>query len=99
MVRSYHITIVFDPKYLWMEIRFADRVQPWVHYVPVQVDYSDLYDTLAFFRGGLYGEGARVDLARKIAEAGRRWSKTFWRKEDMTAYLYRCAWHRFLVPA
>ena len=36
---------------------FSDRVQPWVHYVPVKMDYTDLYDTLAFFRGGEGGEG------------------------------------------
>jgi hypothetical protein len=24
------------------------RAQPWLHYVPVKVDYSDLYDTVAF---------------------------------------------------
>lgn len=55
----------------------------------MQVDFSDLYDTLLFFRGGLYGEGGHDDLARKIATAGREWSKSFWRKEDMTAYMFR----------
>jgi len=68
---------------------FADRVQPWVHYVPVQVDLSDLYDTLIFFRGDPNGEGHHEDLARTIALAGRRWSKVFWRKEDLTAYFFR----------
>lgn len=68
---------------------WLDRSQPWVHYVPVQVDYSDLYDIYVFFRGGLYGEGNHDDLARKIASAGREWSKSFWRKEDMTAYFFR----------
>ena len=71
--------------------RWIDRVQPWVHYVPVQVDYSDLYDAYTFFRGGLYGEGNHDVLAEKIAVAGRAWSKAFWRKEDMTAYFFRCA--------
>jgi hypothetical protein len=72
--------------------RFLDRIAPWVHYVPVQVDLSDVYDTLIFFRGGLCGEGAHPDLAAKIARAGREWSKAFWRKEDMTAYLFRFGW-------
>lgn len=27
---------------------WTDRVQPWVHYVPIQVDYSDIYDALLF---------------------------------------------------
>jgi len=25
-----------------------DRAQPWVHYVPVQLDYSDVLDALVF---------------------------------------------------
>ena len=25
-----------------------DRIQPWLHYVPVKVDYSDVYDIMAF---------------------------------------------------
>ncbi|KAG2068523.1 hypothetical protein BDR04DRAFT_1208651 [Suillus decipiens] len=68
---------------------FMDRVAPWVHYVPVQIDLSDLYDTLTFFRGGLQGEGAHEDLAKKIAAAGREWSQIYWRKEDLTAYMFR----------
>ena len=61
-----------------------------MHYVPIQVDHSDLYDAYIFFRGGLYGEGNHDDLAKKIAYKGREWSRTFWRKEDMTAYFFRC---------
>lgn len=66
-----------------------DRIAPWVHYVPVQVDLSDLYDALLFFRGDGNGEGAHEHLARKIAVAGRQWSKTFWRKEDLVSYMFR----------
>jgi len=66
-----------------------DRVAPWVHYVPVQINLSDLHDTLIFFRGGVDGEGAHEDLGRKIAIAGRKWSKNYWRQEDLTAYLFR----------
>ncbi|KAF8918437.1 glycosyl transferase family 90-domain-containing protein [Mucidula mucida] len=61
---------------------FLDRVQPWVHYVPVQVDLSDLHDALVFFRGGLDGVGRHDDLARKIALEGNAW-------KDMIAYLFR----------
>ncbi|KAF9255706.1 hypothetical protein L218DRAFT_950560 [Marasmius fiardii PR-910] len=68
---------------------YTERVQPWVHYVPVQVDLSDLYDSLIFFRGDPNGEGAHEELAKKIAAQGREWSKTFWRKEDLIAYFYR----------
>lgn len=68
---------------------FQDRIQPWVHYVPFQMDLSDLYDSLTFFRGGLKGEGAHKDLAIQIALAGRNWTQTFWRDEDMSAYMFR----------
>lgn len=64
---------------------------PWVHYIPIQVDFSDLYDVLAFFRGSLSvsAEGANDHLAEKIAKAGKEWSDTFYRREDMSAYMFR----------
>ncbi|KIY50152.1 hypothetical protein FISHEDRAFT_39466 [Fistulina hepatica ATCC 64428] len=68
---------------------FMDRVEPWVHYVPIQVDMSDLHDTLVFFRGDESGVGAHDALASKIAISGREWSKRFWRLEDMQAYFLR----------
>ncbi|KAG1724298.1 glycosyl transferase family 90-domain-containing protein [Suillus paluster] len=68
---------------------FTDRLSPWVHYIPIQIDYSDLYDALLFFRGDPSGRGAHADLGAKIARSGREWSRAFWRKEDMTAYLFR----------
>lgn len=68
---------------------FTDRVQPWVHYVPIQVDLSDLWDALTFFRGQPGGEGAHDDMACKIARDGREWSLSFWRREDMVAYMFR----------
>lgn len=69
--------------------RFSDRIQPWLHYVPIQVDYSDLLDTLYFFRGDPSGHGAHPELAKKIAESGRQWSLDHWRKPDLTAYMFR----------
>ncbi|CAE6440521.1 unnamed protein product [Rhizoctonia solani] len=68
---------------------YMDRVMPWVHYVPVKVDLSDLYDIASFFRGDAQGRGAHDELAAKIGLAGKVWSKTFYRKEDMVAYLFR----------
>jgi hypothetical protein len=55
----------------------------------LQIDLSDLYDTLAFFRGGLAGTGAHDHLAQKIASAGKEWSETLYRREDITAYHFR----------
>ncbi|KAF9561686.1 hypothetical protein CPC08DRAFT_742417 [Agrocybe pediades] len=68
---------------------YADRIAPWVHYVPIQVDLTDLHDALLFFRGDANGDGAHEEMAKKIAAAGREWSKTFWRKEDLISYLFR----------
>ncbi|BGP48291.1 hypothetical protein JCM10450v2_004163 [Rhodotorula kratochvilovae] len=68
---------------------YQDRVQEWVHYVPVKVDYSDVYDIMAFFVGTPDGQGGHDSLAEKIGEAGRRWARDFWRLEDMAAYMYR----------
>ncbi|KAI6104130.1 glycosyl transferase family 90-domain-containing protein [Pisolithus sp. B1] len=61
---------------------YTSRIAPWVHYVPIQISYTDLYDAVAFFR-------AHDNLAKHIAMEGRAWSMRFWREEDMSAYLYR----------
>ncbi|KZP13270.1 glycosyltransferase family 90 protein [Athelia psychrophila] len=68
---------------------YAGRVQEYVHYVPAQMDYADLHDALAFFRGGLNGENGHDDLAEQIAGAGRAWARAYWRREDLTAYMFR----------
>ncbi|KAF7312543.1 SPX domain-containing protein [Mycena indigotica] len=68
---------------------FTDRLAPWVHFIPIQNSFSDLLDALVFFRGDPSGQGAHDVMARRIAEAGREWSRKFWRKEDLVAYNYR----------
>lgn len=70
---------------------WTDRVQAWVHYVPVKYDYSDIYDIMAFFKGDIDGMGGKGhdELAAQIGTAGRKWSVTYFRKEDMIAYVYR----------
>ncbi|KAF9078042.1 hypothetical protein BDP27DRAFT_1310663 [Rhodocollybia butyracea] len=68
---------------------FTDRLQPWVHYVPVQIDLSDLWDSFAFFRGDLNGKHGHDDLAKKIGAQGRDWSLNYWREEDLVAYNFR----------
>ncbi|GAA5960086.1 hypothetical protein JCM21900_003431 [Sporobolomyces salmonicolor] len=71
---------------------YSSRIQEWVHYVPVRVDYSDLYNLLAFFDGGLDAssrQGHHDALAEEIAMAGKEWAKTHWRWEDMRAYVFR----------
>ncbi|SGZ26582.1 BQ5605_C024g09945 [Microbotryum silenes-dioicae] len=64
---------------------YGDRIQPWVHYVPIKVDYSDLYDALTFFRG----------------LQGKEWARDHWRKQDMAAYMFRLTleWARIVHRA
>jgi len=68
---------------------YVDRIQPWLHYVPVQQDYADLYDALLFFGGDVSGEGAHDALAQRMGTAGREWVRRYWREEDATAYMFR----------
>jgi len=61
--------------------RWTDRIQPWVHFVPIKLDYSDLYDTLGFFRGLPDGTPGHEDLAERIANTGSQWARKYWRQE------------------
>jgi hypothetical protein len=67
------------------ETGYAHRIQPWVHYVPVKIDYTDLYDILAFFIGTPDGKNGHDEIARTIAMAGKEWARDHWRKEDMAS--------------
>ncbi|TKA58044.1 hypothetical protein B0A53_00446 [Rhodotorula sp. CCFEE 5036] len=68
---------------------YQDMIQPWVHYVPIQTDFSDLWTTMAFFAGDNLGQGAHDDLAKEIAMAGKDWAEKHWRWVDMEVYMYR----------
>lgn len=63
----------------------ADHAYNELEQVPVRVDYSDLYDVLAFFDGGVDAarSGNHDDLAEEIALAGADWARKHWRIEDM----------------
>ena len=52
-------------------------------YIPVKVDYTDLYDILVFFMGRSDGENDHDHLGKKIAQQGQDWAKHHWRLEDM----------------
>lgn len=56
-------------------------------YVPIKVDYTDIYDVLAFFIGTPDGQGGHDSIAEKMAEAGRGWATTYWRRVDMACVL------------
>ncbi|KAJ5084215.1 Lipopolysaccharide-modifying protein [Penicillium alfredii] len=59
------------------------RLIPWVHFVPMDTTYMDIYGIMAYF---LQGRDAK---ARKIALDGKNWAEKVLRKEDMQVYVYR----------
>ncbi|KAL8293145.1 hypothetical protein RQP46_000839 [Phenoliferia psychrophenolica] len=70
---------------------YTGRIMPWLHYVPLKEDYSDLYNILGFFSGDLSANrvGHHDLMAESIAVEGRKWAERFWRPEDTKAYLLR----------
>jgi hypothetical protein len=84
---------------------YHDRIQPWVHYVPVNLEYSDLIDIMAFVSAvgfvwwvmgladdqfaGSATHPGRDDLAEGIGRAGREWASKYWREDDLVAYMFR----------
>lgn len=60
-----------------------DRLVPWVHFVPFDNTYIDIYAILDYYINGHDAE------AYKIAEAGRDWSEKVMRREDMKLYVWR----------
>lgn len=62
-----------------------DRLQPWVHFVPMTNSFQDLYGILDFFTRDRAGDEA----ARRIAAQGRDWASRVLRKEDMMLYVWR----------
>jgi hypothetical protein len=59
------------------------RLIPWVHFVPMDTTYLDIYGIMTYFLGG------HDDVARKIALAGKAWGERVLRREDMQIYTYR----------
>ncbi|KAK4702217.1 hypothetical protein P7C70_g4014, partial [Phenoliferia sp. Uapishka_3] len=70
---------------------YSDWIQPWVHYIPLKIDYTDLFDVMSFFSGDLDGSNAHDDLAKAIADQGKEYTAKFWRYQDMEAYFFRLA--------
>ncbi|GAA96470.1 hypothetical protein E5Q_03137 [Mixia osmundae IAM 14324] len=67
---------------------WLDRLTPWVHYVPVNVDYSDIYNLMVYFEG-IEGSVPHRDQARSIASEGAAFARAHWRQEDMDVWMYR----------
>ncbi|KAL1405284.1 hypothetical protein Q8F55_008911 [Vanrija albida] len=68
---------------------FNDILVPWYHYVPIQTDYSDVFDIMAYFRGAPDGSTAgRDDVAREISKNAMEFVHNHWRVSDMHAYFF-----------
>ncbi|GHJ84047.1 hypothetical protein NliqN6_0449 [Naganishia liquefaciens] len=66
----------------------SDILIPWYHYVPLKVDYSDLYDIMVYFAGSPDGQvKGHDDQAARIAQRGRAFAVDRWRWEDMQSYM------------
>lgn len=78
-----------------------DILPAWFAYVPMKMDYTDIPSVLAFFRGSpppsthssqTHAHAAsfnRDEVARRIGANGACWVQRTWRKEDLTAYVWR----------
>ncbi|KAH8156314.1 hypothetical protein CIB48_g11931 [Xylaria polymorpha] len=60
-----------------------DRLIPWVHFVPFENTFVDIYAILEYYLKG------HDDEAQKIAEAGKDWAEKVMRREDMKLYVWR----------
>ncbi|KAI1809269.1 glycosyltransferase family 90 protein [Poronia punctata] len=59
-----------------------DRLVPWVHFVPFDNTYVDIYAIIEYYLG-------HDDEAQMIAEESRQWSESVMRREDMLLYVWR----------
>ncbi|KAF2662237.1 glycosyltransferase family 90 protein [Lophiostoma macrostomum CBS 122681] len=66
---------------------YDSRLWPWVHFVPMDNTFMDVYGIMQYFIGTDH-DGHDAE-ARRIAESARDWSRRVLRKEDMLIYTYR----------
>jgi hypothetical protein len=77
----------------------SSRIVPWLHFVPMNHAFTDIYAILDCFIGngkassGAHGEmvrhGAHDEEAMRIATEGKEWAERVVRREDMLVYLGR----------
>ncbi|KAJ6662738.1 hypothetical protein lerEdw1_011378 [Lerista edwardsae] len=77
-------SLVFHVGEDWQEF-FYSQLKPWVHYVPVKSDLSDVRELLQFVR-------ENDDVAQAIARRGHHFITDYLRMEDVSCY-----WGRLLT--
>ncbi|KAF2091767.1 glycosyltransferase family 90 protein, partial [Saccharata proteae CBS 121410] len=66
------------------------RLWPWLHFVPMDNSYVDLYGLVEYFLGGDGGRREAHDVeAAKMAMEGQEWARKVLRREDMQVYVHR----------
>lgn len=60
-----------------------DRLVPWVHFVPFDSSYQDIWAVMDYFLNGHDAEGAR------IAKQSSEWAAKVLRRDDMLLYVWR----------
>ncbi|XP_049426509.1 protein O-glucosyltransferase 1 [Epinephelus fuscoguttatus] len=77
-------SLVFHVGDEWQEF-FYPQLQPWVHYIPVQQDLSDVRELLQFVK-------ENDDIAQEIATRGKEFILDHLRMQDVSCY-----WERLLT--
>ncbi|XP_008323544.2 protein O-glucosyltransferase 1 [Cynoglossus semilaevis] len=77
-------SLVFHVGDEWQEF-FYPQLKPWVHYVPVKQDLSDVRELLQFVK-------ENDDIAKEIAARGREFILTHLQMQDVSCY-----WQRLLT--
>ncbi|UZJ57614.1 hypothetical protein CBS101457_006934 [Exobasidium rhododendri] len=62
-----------------------DRLVPWLHYIPVDLDFTDMPQLLDFFSNDARGKEIAADIARQSGD----WAKKSLQPIDMSLYYHR----------
>ena len=65
------------------------RLMPWVHFVPMDNTFIDVYGIMEYFLGNGEAKAGHDDVAREIALEGKAWAETVLRREDMQVHVFR----------
>ncbi|XP_036869024.1 protein O-glucosyltransferase 1 isoform X5 [Manis javanica] len=71
-------SLVFHVGDEWLEF-FYSQLKPWVHYIPVKTDLSNVQELLQFVK-------ANDDVAQEIAERGSQFIMNHLQMDDITCY-------------
>lgn len=68
---------------------YTSRIQPWVHFVPLDVRYQALHTTLSYFTVLEDRRGNGIMDSKGIAQQGKFWVKEALRERDQELYFSR----------